>query len=143
MTRVACYGVIVCNGEILLVRVAESNLGTKGMWTLPGGGVDFGEHPEAAVRREVQEETGLEFEPEKVIAIESEVFEFPDSRMHAIQLFFSGQIVGGALRNEQGGSTDLCQWVTLSEASKLPLTSMARAGMRAAAHVKAFSIAAE
>ncbi len=32
----------------------------KGKWNLPGGGLDWGEAPEACIRRELMEETGLE-----------------------------------------------------------------------------------
>jgi 8-oxo-dGTP pyrophosphatase MutT (NUDIX family) len=35
-------------------------LQTDGLWELPGGGLDFGETPEACVKRELQEEMGLE-----------------------------------------------------------------------------------
>lgn len=31
-----------------------------GMWELPGGGLDFGEHPHACLKRELREEAGLE-----------------------------------------------------------------------------------
>jgi ADP-ribose pyrophosphatase YjhB (NUDIX family) len=43
--------------RLLLVRPSY-----RGSWSLPGGGVRDGETPEAAARREVAEELGLEFE---------------------------------------------------------------------------------
>lgn len=33
---------------------------TKGLWALPGGGIDFDEKPEDALVREIREEMGLE-----------------------------------------------------------------------------------
>ncbi|NTW30536.1 MAG: NUDIX hydrolase [Candidatus Moranbacteria bacterium] len=32
----------------------------KGVWELPGGGLDFGENPQQCLAREIQEEMGLE-----------------------------------------------------------------------------------
>src|SRR6185503_9521956 len=57
ITRLAAYGVIRRDGRVLLCRVSQGNLGA-GLWTLPGGGLEFGEHPEVAAVREVEEETG-------------------------------------------------------------------------------------
>jgi 8-oxo-dGTP diphosphatase len=59
--RVAAYAVIVRGGDILLARIAPS-ISEVEQWTLPGGGIDFGEHPGDAVVREVHEETGLDCE---------------------------------------------------------------------------------
>ncbi len=45
------------NGEILLLN----HLMRPGSgWGLPGGFIEFGEQPDAAFRRELQEETGIE-----------------------------------------------------------------------------------
>ncbi len=55
---------IVRDGRVLMVR--ERGLGSSGRhdgveyWALPGGGIEEGETAEAAVRREVAEETGLQ-----------------------------------------------------------------------------------
>ena len=42
-----------------------------GHWTLPGGGIDFGEDPEDAVVREFIEETGLTVKVRKLAGIDS------------------------------------------------------------------------
>lgn len=49
--------VIVAGGKIVLVKRAHAPL--EGEWSLPGGVVEVGETLEAAVAREVLEETGL------------------------------------------------------------------------------------
>ena len=44
-------------GQVLLVKVTRGFF--AGHWTLPGGFVDYGEHPRAGAVREVKEELGL------------------------------------------------------------------------------------
>jgi 8-oxo-dGTP diphosphatase len=48
-------------GRVLIVRRGTPTL--RGIFTLPGGGVELGETLEQAVVREVREETGLAIEP--------------------------------------------------------------------------------
>jgi mutator protein MutT len=53
-------------GEVLLLNhVLRSDLS----WGIPGGFIERGEQPEAAVRREIREETGLELENIKMIRV--------------------------------------------------------------------------
>jgi 8-oxo-dGTP diphosphatase len=49
------------DGRVLIVRRAQPP--ARGLYTLPGGGVELGETLSEAVIREVHEETGLEIEP--------------------------------------------------------------------------------
>ncbi len=57
--RIPCVGAIVHDpaGRLLLVRRGHEP--ARGSWSLPGGRVEPGESPPAAVVREVLEETGL------------------------------------------------------------------------------------
>ena len=55
--QLAVSAAIFRDDKILLVRRARSP--AKGFYTLPGGRVEFGESLHTALRREVDEETGL------------------------------------------------------------------------------------
>ncbi|NPU09848.1 NUDIX domain-containing protein [Bradyrhizobium sp. 83012] len=55
--QLAVSAAIFRDGKILLVRRARAP--AKGVYTLPGGRVEFGEDLHAAIAREVMEETGL------------------------------------------------------------------------------------
>ena len=50
--------VIRSEGRVLLGRRSDEVV-QPGLWSLPGGFVDVGEHPEDALAREVAEETGM------------------------------------------------------------------------------------
>jgi 8-oxo-dGTP diphosphatase len=58
--QLAVSAAIFRDGKILLVRRARSP--AKGVYSLPGGRVEFGETLHAAVHREVDEETSLKIE---------------------------------------------------------------------------------
>lgn len=57
--EVPCVGAVVLDerGRLLLVR--RGHAPSRGLWSVPGGRVEPGETEEAAVVREVAEETGL------------------------------------------------------------------------------------
>jgi|GEM_PF-1471426 len=51
-------------GEICLMRRTENKSYLPGYWAIPGGGVMSGESYEAAFKRELQEEVGINAQPE-------------------------------------------------------------------------------
>ena len=127
-TRVAAYAVASDDdGRMLLCHIAPS-VGVGDVWTLPGGGLDFGEAPEVAVLRELNEETGYVGELDGLVGVSDRVFKDVDGadRLHAIRVLYRVRIVGGELRDEPDGSTDTCRWFTPPEARTVRLGELAR-----------------
>jgi len=83
--KLAVDCIIVINGRILLIYRKNAPVG----WALPGGFVEYGETVEQAVRREMQEETGLELEGLKQFRVYSDPGR--DPRGHCVSVVFSAQ----------------------------------------------------
>jgi 8-oxo-dGTP diphosphatase len=120
--RVGAYGISRdADGRVLLARNSDLSA-FPGQWTLPGGGVEQGEHPDRAVVREFAEETGLSVRIDALRTVTADVLVLPDGQVeHTDRLVYDVTIVGGSLRDEADGTTDLVRWVPSSELTAQPL----------------------
>jgi len=127
-------GVIVDNGKVLLVRRRYEPL--KGHWSLPGGMVEIGETLEAALTRELLEETGLAVDVGPVIEVFDRITPDEDHRIryHFVLIDYLCWPGGGALR--AGSDVDAAIWADPDNLAEYSLTdkatSVIRRGMRLA-----------
>ena len=67
--KIVAVTIPVRDGRVLLTRRAIEP--AHGLWTFPGGYVDWGESVTGAARREMREEVGLDLEPDGLVGIYS------------------------------------------------------------------------
>ncbi|MBX3011753.1 MAG: NUDIX hydrolase [Caldilineaceae bacterium] len=65
--KVAVIGLVTHQQQVLLIRRSVDP--GKGLWALPGGYMDAGEMPEAALQRELLEEVGLPVQIDTLLTI--------------------------------------------------------------------------
>ena len=137
--RVAAYAIVRDERERVLLCHIHPSVGVGDVWTLPGGGLEFGESPRHAVLRELEEETGFIGEIDRLVEVDDRVFTSRNGadRMHAIRIVYDVRIVGGSLRDELDGSTDTCRWVAPEEALRMRLGELARHAVERVATVDA------
>ncbi|HSW79608.1 MAG TPA: NUDIX domain-containing protein [Candidatus Saccharimonadales bacterium] len=123
--RPSAYGIVIRDGQLLTAKHYKKH-------NLPGGGIDFGEMPEAAVVREVKEETGIDVKNPRLVSVASQFFKtpYPDkgaSFFQTILLYFVCDYAGGEFSMDgfdvyEKIYAEMPEWYPLSEIDSLDYT---------------------
>lgn len=133
----AVSAAIIRDGKVLIVRRARPP--ARGLFTLPGGGVEAGETLHEAVIREVQEETGLQIEPLGLVGHREAIARDADGKVerHFVILPFAARWISGdvALNEELAEA----HWLAPAELAGLTTTEGLAEVVRAALALAAAS----
>ena len=115
--------VIVDDGKVLLIKRKYEPL--KGHWSLPGGMVEVGEPLEAALTREMQEETGLLVDVGPVIEVFDRIMRDEQRRVryHFVLIDYLCWPSGGTLG--AGSDVDAAIWADPDALAQYSLTEKA------------------
>ncbi len=126
LRRIAAYALCTDpDGRVLLVRGAAQSV-TAGVWSLPGGGVDHGEHPHDTVVREVGAEAGLAVDIAPLREVLADLRALPGRglALHTDRLIYEATVIDHAEHTAPrggNGTVDQARWVAPAEAAGLPL----------------------
>ena len=120
--RPSVYALILNeNGELLV----QDNIHTQ-KFDLPGGGVEIWEEVQAALIREVWEETGLEAKVIELVHVQDNFFLTPSGKhWHTLHFFYRAEVTGGTLRNSilEDEWTTNPHWVTIDQCTAESFTA--------------------
>ncbi len=117
--RVRVCGILIKEGAVLLLK--HHGVGEKGyLWAPPGGGVEFNETIEQTLKREFKEECGIEIKVQDFLFIN----EFIENPLHAIELFYRVEQVGGIINVGNDPETEGNSFLEYQFLSQLELTRM-------------------
>jgi 8-oxo-dGTP pyrophosphatase MutT (NUDIX family) len=126
--RTAAYGVVTSERGVLLTELSALT-SAPGRWTLPGGGLDPGEEPVAALHREVWEESGQRVERVRLLEAQTShwIGRAPSGRLedfHAVRIVYAAWCPQPTdpVVHDVGGSTESVRWVPRQELERYHLS---------------------
>lgn len=116
-TRISAYAIAVQDDRLLLARLSDASpVFLPGLWHLPGGGIDPGEQPVAALARELLEETGLALTQAHLLDARTYSARRNGVSWSLTALFYAVTLGEGAPTvTEAGGSTEAAAWIPLAD----------------------------
>jgi 8-oxo-dGTP diphosphatase len=121
---IVAVGAVIFDGRrVLLVQRGQEPL--RGAWSLPGGAVEIGETLDAALAREVLEETGLSVEVGPVVDVLDRVQFDADGRVeyHYVIIDYMCRPFAGVV--EHGSDAQAVCWVPIADLARLGVTAKA------------------
>lgn len=119
--RISSYGLILAENCVLLSLLNRGP--SKGKWNLVGGAIEFGESPEVALIREVNEEAGIKIASTmQLLAVMSDRYQYSNSDMQDEDLQIFGIIYSIQLptklkckQDGDGESSNGCRWFEIND----------------------------
>lgn len=130
--RVAVGGIVIYDNKVLLILRGKAP--AKGLWAVPGGSVKLGETLQAAVAREVAEETGLRVKAGQIIytfdAIQRD--EAGQVQYHYVILDLLAELLDPSQEPRPGDDAVDVRWFTLADLERQdwPLSDTTRTLLR-------------
>lgn len=120
----ATVGALIVNDEEEILLVRSYKWGTK--YTVPGGHIELGERSEAAVKREIKEEVGLDVEPVKLLLVQEAIY--PAGYIKHEHFFFLDYLCRTASSNVKLNGKEIQEhlWTNPDDALQLDLESYTR-----------------
>ncbi|MNR89855.1 Bifunctional NMN adenylyltransferase/Nudix hydrolase [compost metagenome] len=87
-----CAGALVVDGQGRLLLARRAIEPFKGLWDIPGGYLEEGEHPEAGALREVLEETGLKVRITAFVGIYMDTY--GANGVSTLNVFYEAEVAG-------------------------------------------------
>ncbi len=108
-------------GRVLLIQRGNEPL--KGWWSLPGGAIELGEKAEAALLREVLEETGLELKIDRLAEVFDRVLYDEEGQVeyHYVVIDWICSRAGGEMH--AGSDASDVRWFCREDLTEVQLTS--------------------
>lgn len=98
-------------GKLFLMQRNKNCRNKAGFWSIPGGGVDYGEKVEDAIVREMKEELNIDIEVQKLLVVANDII--PEENQHWVSPQYICKIVGGELKNMEPEKCEGFDWFDL------------------------------
>lgn len=128
--HVGVYGVLIKDKKILLIK--KSRGAYKGMYDLPGGGIEFGEKIEETLKREFIEETGITLSSCSFLGNNEYFCNYTNEsgeprKLHHIGLYYNVAASFKSIKNVPDGQDSLgAEFIDIKEINKIKIAPIVK-----------------
>ncbi|MBU5557462.1 MAG: NUDIX domain-containing protein [Candidatus Aenigmatarchaeota archaeon] len=117
--RLMVTALIKRGNRYLLIKRSALHKVQRGKWQFPEGGVEFGERPLAALKRELKEETNLHIKKAELLGLNSYVVRMLHTEIfHIIRIIY---LVSACGKLKLSSEHSEAGWFTKKQIAKMPL----------------------
>lgn len=124
-------GALVFNddGYVLIDKRGSLARNEVGKWEFPGGGVEFNEKLEDAIKREIKEEFGIDIEILELLEVTDHFI--PEEKQHWVAPTYIARKVHGTARIMEPDKIAEIRWVPVSELKQYDLSIVSKSNLKA------------